>query len=114
MVVSIISHFISRFFIFSLLLILLKKFIIKFFTRCLFLSLNFYFSLPYFIEIVNINANKKNALEIVASKFNINKEEIIAIGDNFNDMDMINYAGETRKKLKFYLFIDTVGKFVFT
>lgn len=56
-------------------------------------KLTFYFSLPYFVEIVNKDANKRNALEIIAAKFNIKREEIIAIGDNFNDMDMIMYAG---------------------
>ena len=56
-------------------------------------KLTFYFSLPYFIEIVHKDANKKNALEYLANKFNIKKEEIISIGDNFNDMDMIQYAG---------------------
>jgi Cof subfamily protein (haloacid dehalogenase superfamily) len=56
-------------------------------------ELNFYFSLPYFIEIVHKEANKRNALENIALKFNIKREEIIAIGDNFNDMDMIEYAG---------------------
>ena len=56
-------------------------------------KLNFYFSLPYFVEIVHKEANKRNALESLAVKFNIKREEIIAIGDNFNDMDMIEYAG---------------------
>lgn len=56
-------------------------------------KLNFYFSLPYFVEIVHKEANKRNALENLAIRFNIKKEEIIAIGDNFNDMDMIEYAG---------------------
>lgn len=56
-------------------------------------KLNFYFSLPHFIEIVNKDSNKKNALEFLADKFNVKKEEIISIGDNFNDMDMIQYAG---------------------
>lgn len=56
-------------------------------------ELTFYFSLPYFVEIVNKEANKKNALEYLANKFNIERKEIIAIGDNFNDMDMIQYAG---------------------
>lgn len=56
-------------------------------------KLNFYFSLPYFVEIVHKEANKRNALENLALKFNIKREEIIAIGDNFNDQDMIEYAG---------------------
>ena len=56
-------------------------------------KLNFYFSLPHFVEIVHKNATKRNALQDLALKFNIKREEIIAIGDNFNDMDMIQYAG---------------------
>ena len=56
-------------------------------------KLNFYFSLPHFVEIVHKDANKRNALQDLAHKFNIKREEIIAIGDNFNDMDMIEYAG---------------------
>jgi Cof subfamily protein (haloacid dehalogenase superfamily) len=56
-------------------------------------KLNFYFSLPHFVEIVHKDANKRNALENLALKFNIKREEIIAIGDNFNDKDMIEYAG---------------------
>lgn len=56
-------------------------------------KLNFYFSLPYFVEIVNISANKRNALESLAEQLDIKREEIIAIGDNYNDMDMIQYAG---------------------
>jgi HAD superfamily hydrolase (TIGR01484 family) len=56
-------------------------------------KLNFYFSLPHFVEIVHKGANKRNALENIALKFNIKREEIIAIGDNFNDMDMTEYAG---------------------
>ncbi|MBZ9634433.1 Cof-type HAD-IIB family hydrolase [Clostridium sp. FP1] len=55
-------------------------------------ELNFYFSLPHFVEIVHKEANKRNALENLALKFNVKRAEIIAIGDNFNDMDMIEYA----------------------
>lgn len=56
-------------------------------------NLTFYFSLPNFIEIVNLEVNKKNALVFLANHYNIKKEEIICIGDNFNDMEMIQYAG---------------------
>lgn len=56
-------------------------------------KLNFYFSLPYFVEIVNKHANKRKALEFLSAKYKIKREEIIAIGDNYNDMDMIQYAG---------------------
>jgi Cof subfamily protein (haloacid dehalogenase superfamily) len=56
-------------------------------------KLNFYFSLPYFVEIVNKEANKRNALESLSTNMKIGHNEIIAIGDNFNDLDMIQYAG---------------------
>ena len=55
--------------------------------------LNIYFSLPWFIEVVHKEANKRHALGYLSRHFGIKKEEIIAIGDNFNDMDMIQYAG---------------------
>lgn len=55
--------------------------------------LNIYFSLPWFVEVVHKEANKKHALEYLSRHFNIKKEEIIAIGDNFNDMEMMQYAG---------------------
>lgn len=56
-------------------------------------ELGLYFSLPYFTEIVHKDANKRNALEKVASIYNIRQEEIIAIGDNYNDLEMIKFAG---------------------
>lgn len=56
-------------------------------------SLNIYFSLPWFTEVVHKEANKRHALEFLAGHFGIKQEEVIAIGDNFNDMDMMQYAG---------------------
>jgi Cof subfamily protein (haloacid dehalogenase superfamily) len=38
-------------------------------------------------------ANKTNALKEIANSLNIAPSEIIAIGDQFNDLDMIKYAG---------------------
>ena len=55
--------------------------------------LNVYFSLPWFTEAVHKEANKRHALQYLSKHFGIKKEEVIAIGDNFNDMDMIQYAG---------------------
>jgi Cof subfamily protein (haloacid dehalogenase superfamily) len=54
-------------------------------------SFNFY--LPHFVEIVHDNVTKKDALENLAKKSNIIREEILAIGDNLNDLEMIEYAG---------------------
>lgn len=52
------------------------------------------FSLQYyFSEITKKNINKWVALEKLAEKLNIKKEEIIAIGDNVNDEVMIKKAG---------------------
>lgn len=45
------------------------------------------------LECVNINASKANAIKWIAEKYNINQDEICAIGDSENDNSMIEYAG---------------------
>lgn len=50
-------------------------------------------SLPHFLEITNRLATKGQALRWLARWFNIRPEEIIAFGDSYNDLDMIEYAG---------------------
>lgn len=45
------------------------------------------------IEIVSKDASKGNAVKWLANKYNINREEIICIGDAENDNSMIEYAG---------------------
>lgn len=47
----------------------------------------------FYTEISAKNVNKWNALEFLAEKMNIKKEEIITIGDNINDKKMIEGAG---------------------
>ena len=47
----------------------------------------------YYTEITNENVNKWTALEFLINKLGIKKEEVIAIGDNFNDREMIENAG---------------------
>ena len=39
------------------------------------------------------NASKTSAINYLQKKFNIDKDEIIAMGDNYNDIDMLEYAG---------------------
>ena len=56
-------------------------------------SLNIYPSKPTYLEIMPSNVSKTSAIELLGEKFNIKKSEIIAIGDNFNDIDMIQFAG---------------------
>ena len=47
----------------------------------------------FYTEISAKNVDKWNAIEFLKEKMNINKEEIIAIGDNINDKIMIQKAG---------------------
>ncbi|GMQ58589.1 sugar-phosphatase [Vallitalea sediminicola] len=54
---------------------------------------NVFFSKPTYLEVLNKKANKGIALEYLANYLHINKEEIIAVGDSFNDEYMIKYAG---------------------
>lgn len=50
-------------------------------------------SSPYFLEFLNKKASKGTAVEELGKYLNINREEIMAIGDNENDLDMIKFAG---------------------
>ncbi len=47
----------------------------------------------YYTEISMKNVDKWNAIEFLINKLEINKEEVIAIGDNMNDKKMIEEAG---------------------
>lgn len=47
----------------------------------------------YYTEITNQNVNKWTAIEYLMEKLDIKAEEVIAIGDNFNDKEMIENAG---------------------
>ncbi len=47
----------------------------------------------YYTEITNEHVNKWTALKFLLQKLNIDKEEVIAIGDNFNDREMIEESG---------------------
>lgn len=47
----------------------------------------------YYTEITNENVNKWTAIEFLLEKLDIKREEVIAIGDNMNDKEMIVEAG---------------------
>ena len=47
----------------------------------------------YYTEITNINVDKWQAIENLIEKLQIDKSEVIAIGDNVNDKKMIENAG---------------------
>ena len=51
------------------------------------------FNLEYwFLEVLQSGASKAAAVEHLAKLHNIDKKEIMAIGDNFNDLEMMEYA----------------------
>jgi len=50
-------------------------------------------SMKHNLEVMNKGVTKGNAVRILAQIYGINREEIIAIGDNENDISMIEYAG---------------------
>lgn len=47
----------------------------------------------YYTEVTNKNVNKWSAIEYLMKILNIKREEIVAIGDNLNDKEMIENAG---------------------
>ncbi len=48
---------------------------------------------PDFLEILNLEATKGKALDFLARKEGIKQEEVAAIGDSYNDIEMLAYAG---------------------
>lgn len=50
-------------------------------------------SSKYNIEITRKGVSKGKAVEMLASLYDVKREEIIAIGDSANDLSMIEYAG---------------------
>ncbi|AGK96179.1 Cof-type HAD-IIB family hydrolase [Clostridium pasteurianum] len=56
-------------------------------------DLNIYPSKPTYLEIMPKEASKTSAISVLKEKFGIDRDEILAMGDNYNDMDMIEYAG---------------------
>lgn len=56
-------------------------------------NLNIYLSKPTYLEIMPNNASKTSAIEVLCKKYDIQRPEVIAIGDNYNDINMIEFAG---------------------
>jgi len=57
------------------------------------LKVDFYTSQPEYLEFMDKRASKAAAMGILGERFRIKREEMVAIGDNFNDVPMIKYAG---------------------
>ncbi len=47
----------------------------------------------FFLELTHKDATKGKALKKLADSFGVKQENVMAFGDSFNDMDMIQYAG---------------------
>jgi len=47
----------------------------------------------YFLEMINPDVNKGKALAFLAAQLGIKREEVMAVGDSYNDLEMIEYAG---------------------
>jgi Cof subfamily protein (haloacid dehalogenase superfamily) len=56
-------------------------------------ELNIYKSKPTYLEITHADAAKPTAIQYILNRYQIRREEIIAIGDNYNDREMIEMAG---------------------
>jgi len=54
---------------------------------------NCYSSLPEFLEFVNPQADKGAAMEEIGKIYGIDRSEMIAVGDGYNDIPMLKYAG---------------------
>lgn len=50
-------------------------------------------STPFFLEVISKDAGKGVGLKALAQYLNVKQEEVIAVGDAGNDLDMIEYAG---------------------
>lgn len=52
-----------------------------------------FYSKPTFMEVLFKDANKGIAVKHLAERYGIKREEVITIGDSYNDQFMIEYAG---------------------
>jgi len=50
-------------------------------------------SKPHFLEFSHPLATKGTALASLAAYFGVKREEVMAVGDSYNDLDMLEYAG---------------------
>lgn len=56
-------------------------------------TMDVYRSEPFFLELVPLHVDKANSLNILLEKIKIKSDEMIAVGDGFNDLTMIQMAG---------------------
>lgn len=58
-----------------------------------FQNLSFIKSNPHHIEVIKQDSTKDHAVRFLTKKFGLPASEIIAVGDNFNDLEMLKFAG---------------------
>lgn len=55
--------------------------------------LNIFRSEPYFMEIVPLGIDKAKSLDRLLDRLGLTSEQLVACGDGFNDVSMVNFAG---------------------
>lgn len=56
-------------------------------------GVSIYKSKETYLEIMDSSASKSQAIQIILERLGLSREEIMTIGDNFNDIDMLSFAG---------------------
>ena len=56
-------------------------------------QISVYRSEPYFLELVPQGIDKAQSLAVLLGKLHITRNEMVAIGDGYNDLSMIKFAG---------------------
>lgn len=56
-------------------------------------KISVYRSEPYFLELVPLGIDKARSLAVLLEKLGMTREEMVAVGDGYNDLSMIQYAG---------------------
>lgn len=56
-------------------------------------EISVYRSEPYFLELVPQGIDKAQSLAVLLDKIGMSREEMIAVGDGYNDLSMIKFAG---------------------
>ena len=56
-------------------------------------KMNVFRSEPFFLELVPNGIDKARSLSVLLEELGMTREEMIAVGDGFNDLSMIQYAG---------------------
>ena len=56
-------------------------------------QMNVFRSEPFFLELVPNGIDKAGSLSVLLDKLNMRREELVAVGDGFNDLSMIKFAG---------------------